>query len=389
MSKIKFIKDPIHNEIVFEKESLWMYELIETLEFKRLLNVYQLGECFNVFVSGTHTRYAHSLGVYHIAKTLLDKIKDINSYDKQVILCAGLLHDIGHGPRSHAFEVNLNFNHEKMTTKIITDENTAINKILKKHKINPIDVANIINKKAKTKWHNSIISSQIDADRLDYLIRDSYHLGVSYGKIDYSILLNWTNIIGNKVVYSYKTINLIETILFARSQMFNQVYLNNSVLTYDILVKKIFTRMKDLYEQKFQFKDIYNLYQYYENFLNSEEWSIKNFLMLDESTFNLTIKSLNTENDKILLALTNSYLSNNEFVVKTVDSQTNCILNDKYFSDFNNFNVYLYDKKQEINIITQDNQIVPFSEVSNFIKAISEKKLAGFVNKNVYFTKKQ
>ena len=118
----KFIKDPIHGEIEIPKDYLFIDELINTKEMKRLKNIYQLGECFNVFFGAVHTRFNHSLGVYNNAKNFIEAFsKKIPEQDKKIILAAALLHDIGHGPRSHCFEEWTNHNHELMTNKIILD----------------------------------------------------------------------------------------------------------------------------------------------------------------------------------------------------------------------------------------------------------------------------
>ncbi len=347
-----FIKDPIHGNIEFDQNEQWALEIIDTLEFKRLKRISQLGECYLVFSSANHTRFSHSLGVFHLAKQFLNALNITNQKERNIVLAASLLHDIGHGPRSHSFELYTGYKHENMSIKIIKNKNGNIYKILTKNNINVNDVIDVINKKHKNKWMVQIVSSQIDADRLDYLLRDSYHSGVTYGKsVDYIFLFKKILLKNNEIVFDKKVVNLIETILFARQQMFKQLYTNIHVLCYETIMIKIFERWKFLYKKNFNFKDPYGLYHLFNSFLNDKEWDINDFLELDEDVYNLVLKSLWLEEDKILKNLLDCYFIKNTYSLKESNSKSfdYCLYEKEFYSK--NEPIFIYDDKKLVEII--------------------------------------
>ena len=130
-----------------------MIELINTPEFKHLNRIHQLGVTYIIFPSATHNRLSHSLGAFEIVRRFIKHLNldKINSSESKHLLCAALLHDLGHGPNSHAFERYTGVNHEEYTKKFILDKNTNIHKILVKHGINPNEVVNILQQKSKNK----------------------------------------------------------------------------------------------------------------------------------------------------------------------------------------------------------------------------------------------
>ena len=151
--KIDFFIDPVLNKIDFGNENNWMIELVNTPEFKRLNRIHQLGVTYVIFPTATHNRLSHSLGAYELVRRFIKhlNLNFISSFESKHLLCAALLHDLGHGPNSHAFERYTGISHEEYTKKIILDKNTNINKILVKHNINPKEVVNILLQKSKNK----------------------------------------------------------------------------------------------------------------------------------------------------------------------------------------------------------------------------------------------
>ena len=128
----KFFVDPILKEISFDNENYWMINLVNTPEFRRLSRIKQLGCSDIIFTSASHTRLSHCLGAYEITRRFINQL-DLSiehPYESKVLLCAALLHDLGHGPNSHAFEKYTGINHEEYTKKIILDKTTNIHKIL-------------------------------------------------------------------------------------------------------------------------------------------------------------------------------------------------------------------------------------------------------------------
>ena len=181
LAEEKVFKDPIHKYVHVKDQLIW--DLIKTKEFQRLRRIKQLGTLYLAFHTAEHSRFGHSLGVYEIVRRMIDESfvgrEAWNNKDRPLALCAALLHDLGHGPFSHSFEKIFNTDHEAFTQEIITG-NTEVNEVLSRvSETFPQEVADVINKTHKNKLVISMISSQIDADRMDYLQRDAYFTGVS------------------------------------------------------------------------------------------------------------------------------------------------------------------------------------------------------------------
>ena len=185
LNRTKVFRDPIYGYI--EVEYQFILDLIDSKEVQRLRRIRQLSGVAMVFHTAEHSRFAHSLGAYHMANLILKNVEGIEAlseYERIVFLCAALLHDIGHGPYSHAFEMVLSTTHEEMTEKIILCPTTEVNQILNRIKGLPEDVASVIGHKGKYPLIESLVSSQLDVDRMDYLSRDAYFTGATYGTID-------------------------------------------------------------------------------------------------------------------------------------------------------------------------------------------------------------
>ncbi|WP_425381378.1 HD domain-containing protein [Spiroplasma endosymbiont of Polydrusus pterygomalis] len=260
--KLTFIRDTVHKNINISEPVI--QSLIACKEFQRLRWINQLGGVQIAFPNATHTRYVHSIGVYHILNRVLNEVNGASSLDekeKTNIKIAGLLHDLGHGPFSHTFEkiINLNvnkkqdFTHEDYTCAIINDNNSEINMILKQFNININAIIGIIRKDYKNypKYQIQLVSSQLDCDRIDYLMRDGYFTGVEYGGIDLDwIITNMIIDIKQGLVFSYKAISAIENYLITRFHMYSQVYYHKSGVFFDLNLQKLFARMTELYFDK-------------------------------------------------------------------------------------------------------------------------------------------
>lgn len=189
----KVFRDPVHNYIHVRHQVI--LDLINTPEFQRLRRIKQLGVANTVFQGAEHSRFTHSLGVYEITRQICDSFK--NNYPDQwddserlVALCAALLHDVGHGPYSHTFEHIFNTDHEAITRRILCNESTNINHILREVAPDfPQKVASVIDHTYPNPQVVQMISSQIDADRMDYLLRDAYNTGTNYGLFDLTRIL--------------------------------------------------------------------------------------------------------------------------------------------------------------------------------------------------------
>lgn len=188
----KFIRDPIHDLIKIDSDIV--LEVLDTEPMQRLKNIRQLGLASFVYPGADHSRFSHSLGAYHLAGNMLDQLEVDVEYDRLVVQLAALLHDTGHGPFSHLFEKALkefgyrhNTSHEQWTREIIQGHKEVCTALRKVRRRLPIDVSDVIANNYEPKYLSSIVSSQFDVDRLDYMLRDSVMTGVHYGKYD----LNW------------------------------------------------------------------------------------------------------------------------------------------------------------------------------------------------------
>lgn len=391
----KFIKDPIYGEIEIDSSEFFILELLQTREMKRLQNIYQLGESFNVFFGATHTRYCHSLGVFHNAKRFLSNLNcKISETSRKAILAAALLHDIGHGPRSHCFEAYTGFNHEQMTVKIIQDPTTEVNQVLTKAKIDVNEIVKIIKKDLSIpKFHFQIITSQIDADRLDYLLRDSHFTGANYGSIDAGMIFKWFHVYNNEIVFDIKAIDVIEDILFARWQMFKQIYINKKVKLYETIMVKLFKRFKFLKQTKAPLLNVHNMYHLLDAYVNDQAWDVQDFLALNEITLSMIIQSWVVEKDSELVSLASAYLYHNNYCcedinfVEKTNKQSMEVLPTEVFCYYNQKEpIMILSYKQTLNNTLE---LMPkeISEYSNFFKNLKQEPL--WEKQFVFYQQKQ
>ena len=222
----KVFKDPVHRYIHVRDKVIW--DVIGTREFQRLRRIRQLGTTYLVFHGAEHSRFQHSLGVYEIVRRIMTMVSadGRNGMKGSVLLtlCAALLHDLGHGPFSHAFEKVFTLDHEKFTQEII-DRDTEVNEVLRRVSPDfPEKIADVIGKTYPDKLVVSLISSQIDADRMDYLQRDAYYTGVSYGHFDMERILRVMRPAEEQVVIKFSGMHAVEDYIMSRYQMYWQVY---------------------------------------------------------------------------------------------------------------------------------------------------------------------
>jgi len=252
----KVFKDPVHKYIHVRDVLIW--DLIATKEFQRLRRIKQLGTTYLVFHGAEHSRFSHSLGVYEIVRRMVDDIfsnrPEWDDGERLVALCAGLLHDLGHGPFSHAFEHVFDLDHEEYTRAIILGD-TEVNEVLRRVSDEfPQNVSDVIAKTYSNKQVISLISSQIDADRMDYLQRDAYYTGVSYGHFDMERILRVMRPQRDQIVIKSSGMHAIEDYIMSRYQMYWQVYFHPVSRSAEVILRKTLERAKDLYMAGFTFK---------------------------------------------------------------------------------------------------------------------------------------
>ncbi|MHA1212195.1 MAG: HD domain-containing protein [Candidatus Heimdallarchaeota archaeon] len=230
MKKTQFIKDPIHGYIFLSELDK---ELIDTKYFQRLRRIKQLSGSEFVYPGANHTRFEHSMGVSYLAEKMTnsltnDEHTNITSEDIKVTKTAALLHDIGHGPFSHTFEALLhrvNKNHEDLSRWLI--QKSEIADILKKYNISVETVCGLIhgNKTIKGKGYlNQVISGSCDVDKMDFIVRDSYHTGAEYGQVDIMRILYTMGVINENLAVNYSALPALEAFLIARVVSFRTIY---------------------------------------------------------------------------------------------------------------------------------------------------------------------
>jgi uncharacterized protein len=266
----KVILDPVHNLIPFEDNACdrLLWDLINTKEFQRLRRIKQLGVSEIVFPGANHSRFAHSIGVMHTARSFLVKIRQVqpNSLNEDLetlVLAAALIHDVGHGPFSHAFESITGDRHESRTLEIIRDESTEIHQCLKSYKAErdlPMKISLFFDESIESDqltaadvppFLTQIVSSQLDADRFDYLQRDSHATGAEYGKFDVRWLIHHLNLDHQRGRFylSAKALTAAEIYVFARYHMYRSVYFHKTTRAAEVMLRLIFKRIKKLVEQ--------------------------------------------------------------------------------------------------------------------------------------------
>lgn len=268
--------DPIHGFINIAEFPV-IEELTDSRYFQRLRRLTQLGAASAAYPGAVHSRFSHSLGVMHIFVRLYNAInrnESVPDFENKRITgaTAALLHDIGHGPFSHASEAILDrnaggFSHEDMSCRIIRE--TEIADILARHGVDPDSVCDIINHIDTPEWRliSQLISSQLDADRLDYLMRDSYYTGVNYGRIDLHRIATTVEVwhggsddpFNGTAIIHPKGIGAIENYILGRHLMYEGVYYHKLTRCMELLFHKVFWRAAEMDDAKTGLSAVMNI----------------------------------------------------------------------------------------------------------------------------------
>ncbi len=246
-NKLKIFNDPIYGFVSLPYEII--FDLIEHPYFQRLRRIKQLGLTSLVYPGALHTRFHHAMGAMHLMGQAIDVIRskgnEINEEEAQAVTIAILLHDIGHGPFSHALEHSIvsNVNHEDISDLFMNDLNKEFNGKLTL-------AIKIFENKYSKKFLHQLVSSQLDMDRLDYLNRDSFFTGVSEGVISSDRIIKMLTVVNGQLAIEAKGIYSIEKFLIARRLMYWQVYLHKTVLSAEDMLVNILKRAKELAHKK-------------------------------------------------------------------------------------------------------------------------------------------
>ena len=239
----KILNDPVYGFISIR--DLRLFEIIEHPWFQRLRRIKQLGLTHLVYPGALHNRLQHSIGAMHLMQIAISELRakghEITEEEAFGVCAAILMHDIGHGPYSHALEYSIvrGITHERLSEKIIESLNRLSGGEL-------TTAEEIFRGTYKKHFLSKLVSSQLDMDRLDYLRRDSFFTGVSEGIINYERLLNMLNVAGDELVIEAKGIYSVEKFITARRLMYWQVYLHKTVLAAEYMLMKLLQRAKEL-----------------------------------------------------------------------------------------------------------------------------------------------
>lgn len=306
----KVFKDPVHRYIHVRDRLIW--DLIGTREFQRLRRIRQLGTTYLTFHGAEHSRFSHSLGVYEIMRRIIANFHQISEWSEEerlLGLTTALLHDIGHGPFSHSFEKVFHLNHESFTEQMILGD-TEVNAVLRKADASfPEKVANIIAKTSEYKHIVSLISSQIDADRMDYLLRDAYFTGVSYGQFDLERILRVMRFHDDQIVIKSSGMHAVEDYIMSRYQMYWQVYFHPVSRSAEVILRKILHRAKDLAANGYTFKVKADAFHSF----FSGDVSLSEYVQLDESVILYYFQMWQFEDDSILADLCQRFMNRRLF----------------------------------------------------------------------------
>lgn len=386
----KVFKDPVHNYIHVQDRLIWT--LINTPEFQRLRRIRQLGTSYLTFHGAEHSRFSHSLGVYEITRRIISQFErggyeDWPREESLVALCAALLHDLGHGPFSHSIEEAFDMDHEEWTCRILLGD-TEVNRVLEEAETGLAErVASVIRKDYEKPIVVNLVSSPLDADRMDYLLRDAYFTGVNYGTIDVDRILRMLRPHNGRVVVKESGMHAIEDYLMARYQMYWQVYFHPVTRSSDIVLRQIFRRAKELFDQGFAFKFLpYPLPALFEGNIQ-----VHDYLLLDEALVQTAFMQWTREDDEILADVCHrfmqrrlyKYVETDLIDLETIDSIQNEFarvgLHPQYDLEIDFPTDLPYDvfrpgdpkKEKQILLLDRQNRIQEISEVSDIVRSIS------------------
>jgi hypothetical protein len=307
----KIINDPVYGFITIDDDLI--YKIISHPFYQRLRRIHQMAMAYLVYPGAVHTRLHHSLGAYHLMCNAIHELKgkgiEISEEEEQAARIAILLHDIGHGPYSHALEHILikGISHEKISLLIMKKMNAELNGKIQL----AIDIfTNVYHKK----FLHQLVSGQLDVDRMDYLIRDSFFTGVSEGVIGYDRIIKMLTVHDGELMIEEKGINSIEKFLVSRRFMYWQVYLHKTVLCAEKMLVHIINRAREIKADSTS--DVLNIFLNETYLKDGIENHLDDFCALDDYDILSAIKSWTKHSDKILSILCRDLINRNLLKVK-------------------------------------------------------------------------
>jgi len=320
----RIYRDPVHNIIRLRTdtdEGDLMRRLIDTPEFQRLRRIKQLGLGLYTYQGAEHSRFTHSLGAFHLMTRVLDRLGEryaIAPDDRVAARAAALLHDIGHGSFSHVMEKVLSFHHEQWTVQVILSDQTEVGELLRSYSPElPQRVAAIIEGTFQPSALSQLVSSQLDVDRMDYLLRDSLMTGAKYGIYDLEWIINALAIdqASDRIYVEARGLYAVEEYLQARYHMFRQVYFHRTLRSAEAVLRSIIRRALELLDQG---QEVWHAKgTAFEKILRRKPLDITEHLQLDDSDFVFHVKQWQRSADAILSDLSGRFVTRKLF--KAID----------------------------------------------------------------------
>lgn len=399
LAREKVFRDPVHNYIHVQHQVI--LDLINSSEFQRLRRIKQLGTTSFVFHGGEHSRFSHSLGVYEISRRICDiftqnfpKAKfgaaGWDDQERLLTLCAALLHDIGHGPYSHTFEHIFQTDHEALTVSILTSPATEVYQILNQVAPNfPQKVASVIQKTYANPQVVQLISSQIDADRMDYLLRDAYFTGTEYGTFDLTRILRVIRPYPKGIAYQYNGMHSVEDYIVSRYQMYMQVYFHPVSRGMEVILDHLLKRASELYQTQpelFQEQLPFLL-----PFLN-KNFSLQDYLHLDDGVLNTIFQLWMDHPDPVLSDLAQRFMNRKPLKSVTFNPKKQMAkiaelqqlvekvgyyadyytaINSSYDLPYDFYRPNTAQQKTQIELIQDDGSLLELSQVSDLVAALA------------------
>ncbi|MEM7655828.1 MAG: HD domain-containing protein [Bacteroidota bacterium] len=307
----KIVNDPVHGFIDLPRGII--LSLIDSPEFQRLRRIKQLGLSSFIYPGAVHTRFNHALGAMHLMRQALETLKrkkvSISKKEYKAALIAILLHDIGHGPFSHALEFSLipGLHHEHMSLALMR----RLNQRFKGKLSLAID---IFEGNYERPFFHQLVSSQLDMDRMDYLIRDSFFTGVAEGVVGIDRIIKTLNVANDRLVYENKGIYSLEKFILARRLMYWQVYLHKAALSAEQTMVHILKRVRWLHEQGHPPAMGEPLRYFFTHHIQTDELDsevLERFIQLDDNDVEYAIKQWQSAADRVLVDLCRRLMERN------------------------------------------------------------------------------
>ncbi len=384
-NKLKIFNDPIYGFVSIPYEII--YDLIDHSYFQRLRRIKQLGLTNLVYPGALHTRFHHAMGAMHLMSEAIEVLRakgnEITDEEAKGVTIAILLHDIGHGPFSHALEHSI-VNH-------ITHEDISelfMNRLNAEFKGELSLAIRIFNNKYKKKFLHQLVSSQLDMDRLDYLKRDSFFTGVSEGVVSSDRIIKMLNVKNDELAVEAKGIYSIEKFIIARRLMYWQVYLHKTVISAETLLVNILKRAKELAEKQEELfctpaLKVFLYNKFSKNDFKTEPELLDSFAQLDDYDIMASVKVWASHQDKVLAMLCNKLLNRDLFKIELQNQQFKDVeinsakerikklyklkgKEEDYFVFTGNIQNDAYsENKIRINILSKDGKIMDITDASD------------------------